>query len=101
MAEGHLRSVPADLFRTGRVCPTSDSLPTPAIPFPSPSSEALSVGRMNLVTGVSPSWRRNAYCRLPWTKRSGAKLEMLWRLTQGYYRDGGWSPQEIDFITVG
>jgi len=56
---------------------------------------------MNLVTGVSPSWRRNAYCRLPWTKRSGAKLEMLWRLTQGYYRDGGWSPQEIDFITVG
>ena len=26
---------------------------------------------------------------------------MLWRLTQGYYHIGGWSPPEIDFITVG
>jgi hypothetical protein len=56
---------------------------------------------MNFMTGVSPSWRRNAYCRLRWSKRSGAKLEMLWRLTQGYYREGGWSPPKIEAITVG
>jgi hypothetical protein len=26
---------------------------------------------------------------------------MLWRLEQGYYRDGGWAPVKIDIITNG
>ena len=41
------------------------------------------------MTGVVLSWRRYAYCRLRWTKRSDAKLEMLWHLAQDYYRKGG------------
>ena len=38
VAESHLRSGPADLFRPGRVCPISDSIRIPATAFPSPSS---------------------------------------------------------------
>lgn len=50
----------------------------------------------NWLTGVSPSWRRHIYCRLRWTKRSGAKLELVWRGEQDYFKwqDRGWVPKE-------
>jgi hypothetical protein len=41
----------------------------------------------NFMTGRSPSWRRAVYYRLVWTKRSGARLEMIWRFEQYYYDD--------------
>ena len=53
------------------------------------------------MTGVVPHWKRNVYCRLRWTKRSGTELEMLWCLEQGYYRDGGWRPTNIEVIANG
>ncbi len=39
----------------------------------------------------SPRWKRYVYCRLVWKKPDGAKLEMLWRYEQEYYRPGGWT----------
>jgi len=39
----------------------------------------------------SPWWKRYVYYRLVWKKRDGAKLEMLWRYEQEYYRPGGWT----------
>jgi hypothetical protein len=56
---------------------------------------------LNLMTGSVSSWKRNLYCRLEWTKRSGARLEMLWRQEQGYFRDGGWLPAAIEVVTAG
>jgi hypothetical protein len=55
----------------------------------------------NFMTGVVPHWKRNAYCRLRWIKQNGAKLDMLWRLEQGYYREGGWTPADINHIAIG
>ncbi len=46
---------------------------------------------LNVMTGRSPSWRRNRYYRLSWTKRSGARLELLWRFEQYYYAGDGWA----------
>jgi hypothetical protein len=45
---------------------------------------------MNFMTGVTTSWRRNLYYRLVWTKASGARLEMVWRAEDWFYRDTGW-----------
>ncbi|HEY3440174.1 MAG TPA: hypothetical protein VGK29_05465 [Paludibaculum sp.] len=56
---------------------------------------------MNFMTGSAPSWRRHLYCRLIWTKRSRARLEMLWRLRQGYFGAEGWRPQRIEFGSAG
>lgn len=56
---------------------------------------------MNFMTGRSPSWRRHVYCRLRWTKRSGARLQMLWRDEQNYYAETGWVPTRITVITSG
>lgn len=55
----------------------------------------------NFMTGVVPHWKRNAYCRLRWTKRSGARLEMLWRVEQAWYTEGGWRPARIKYVTDG
>jgi hypothetical protein len=55
----------------------------------------------NFMTGVVPHWKRNAYCRLRWTKRSGARLEMLWRVEQSWYTEGGWVPPRIGYVTTG
>ncbi len=51
----------------------------------------------NWMTGVAPSWRRHIYCRLRWTKRSGAKLELVWRGDQDYFKweDRGWYPKKF------
>jgi len=55
----------------------------------------------NFMTSVVPHWKRNGYCRLRWTKRSGAKLEMLWQQEQGYYPTMGWVPPRLDGIAIG
>jgi len=46
---------------------------------------------MNFMTGHSPSWKRFLYYRLIWKKRSGAKLEMVWRYQQWFYSIDGWN----------
>jgi hypothetical protein len=47
---------------------------------------------MNFMTGHAPSWKRNQYYRLVWKKRSGARLELLWRYEGWFYSGlGGWS----------
>ncbi len=45
----------------------------------------------NFMTGRSPSWKRHQYYQLIWKKRSGAKLEMLWRYEQYFYPIDGWT----------
>ena len=55
---------------------------------------------LNFMTGQSPSWRRNLYYRLSWKKRSGARLDMLWRFEQGFDAANGWgSPGTRDGTT--
>ncbi len=47
---------------------------------------------LNFMTGHAPRWKRNLYYRLGWTKRSGGKLEAVWRYEQWFYPGaGGWS----------
>jgi len=46
---------------------------------------------MNLMTGHSPSWKRNIYQEIRWKKSSGAKLQMLWRYEQFFYPGNGWT----------
>lgn len=46
---------------------------------------------MNLMTGQSPSWKRNIYQEIRWKKSSGAKLQMLWRYEQYFYPSNGWT----------
>ena len=46
---------------------------------------------MNLMTGQSPSWKRNIYQEIRWKKSSGAKLQMLWRYEQFFYPGNGWT----------
>ena len=43
------------------------------------------------MTGHAPSWKRHYYHQLVWKKRSGAKLEMLWRYEQYFYPADGWT----------
>jgi hypothetical protein len=45
---------------------------------------------VNFMTGNSPKWKRYIYRRLIWNKPNGAKLEMLWRYEQFFYRNDGW-----------
>jgi hypothetical protein len=49
----------------------------------------------NFMTGHAPSWKRHLYYQLSWTKRSGAKLEMLWRYEQYFYPSDGWTAGEM------
>ena len=46
---------------------------------------------INLMTGQSPSWKRNIYKEIRWKKSSGANLEMLWRYEQFFYPGNGWT----------
>jgi hypothetical protein len=55
----------------------------------------------NFMTGYVPSRKRNVYFRLRWTKLSGAKLNMLWKTEQGYYRRDGWMPPRIEGVAMG
>lgn len=45
---------------------------------------------VNYMTGNSPKWKRYTYRKLTWHKQDGAKLEMLWRYEQYFYRNDGW-----------
>ena len=45
---------------------------------------------VNFMTGNSPKWKRYTYRKLTWNKPNGAKLEMLWRYEQYFYRNDGW-----------
>ena len=55
---------------------------------------------LNFMTGRSPSWRRSCYYRLAWTKRSGQRLDLVWRYEQGFYAGSGWgSPSETGGAT--
>jgi hypothetical protein len=49
----------------------------------------------NIMIPHSPWWKRYVYYRLLWKKRSGARLEMLWRYEQRYYAANGWSEPEM------
>jgi hypothetical protein len=49
------------------------------------------VFELNFMTGRSPTWRRDVYDRLSLKKRSGQRLEMLWRFEQGFYPGDGWT----------
>src|SRR5262249_47953150 len=55
----------------------------------------------NFMTGYVPSRKRNVYFELRWTKLSGAKLTMLWKTEQGYYRRDGWMPPRIVAVAGG
>jgi hypothetical protein len=52
------------------------------------------VFELNFVTGRSPSWRRDVYYRLSVKKRSGQRLDLLWRFEQGFYPVDGWTAAE-------
>ena len=56
---------------------------------------------MNFMTGSGPSWKRHSYRRLTWEKRSGAGLEIVWRVEQGWFKEGGWRPQSMADVTAG
>lgn len=45
----------------------------------------------SFMTPRSPWWKRYVYYRLVWQKKSGAKLEMLWRYEQHYRSTTGWT----------
>jgi hypothetical protein len=47
--------------------------------------------QVNFMTGYVPSWQRNLYYRLAWTKASGARLAILWRQRQDYDDINGWT----------
>jgi hypothetical protein len=50
----------------------------------------------NFMTGHTSSWRRHRYYRLVCKKRSGARLEMVWRYEQWFYPSlGGWTASDI------
>jgi hypothetical protein len=58
------------------------------------------VFELNFMTGRAPSWRRSCYYRLVWTKRSGQRLDLVWRYEQGFYAGSGWgSPSETGGAT--
>lgn len=46
------------------------------------------------------SWRRHAYYRLLWKKRTGAAIEMVWRDEQGYYAGVGWIDRNLQVAPI-
>ena len=56
---------------------------------------------MNFMTGYAPSWERHLYSKLTWTKRSRARIEILWRYTQRFYVQDKWTPKKIEFGSAG
>ena len=44
----------------------------------------------NFMTGQSPSSKRHVYYRLVWKKRTGGRLEAVWRYEQWRYPSYGW-----------
>jgi hypothetical protein len=46
---------------------------------------------LNLMTGQSPSWKRNTYYEILWKKSAGANLRMLWHYEQFFYPRNSWA----------
>ena len=93
------------LFIAGKSFPLGELLPASSATFtvrPDKDDEAsLTIRRsflswptpfdFNFMTGHAPSWKRHRYHQLIWKKRSGSKLEMLWRYEQYSYPAEGWT----------
>lgn len=85
------------VFPFGLTLPQDDKL---AAKVPSDDTATISIEHsalawpnffeVNYMTGNSPKWKRYIYRRLTWKKPNGAKLEMLWRYEQFFYRNDGW-----------
>ena len=90
------------VFPFGALTSTSDNTGERLATVPPSSDQAFLATRhsvlswptpfdMNLMTGQSPSWKRNIYQEIRWKKSSGASLQMLWRYEQFFYRGDGWT----------
>ena len=90
------------VFRFGPVTATSENIAERLATVPPSGDEAFLAIRhsvlswptpfdMNLMTGQSPSWKRNIYQEIRWKKSSGTKLQMLWRYEQFFYPGNGWT----------
>lgn len=90
------------VFPFGPLASTSENTGERLATVPSPSDQAFFAMRhsvlswptlfdMNLMTGQSPSWKRNIYQEIRWEKSSGARLQMLWRYEQFFYPGNGWT----------
>jgi hypothetical protein len=87
----HIASLPVSPFEHDLpewISPTppgdelSFTLERSLLPWPTPFA-------FNFMTGQAPSRKRHRYYRLVWTKRSGARLEMIWRYEEWFYPDNG------------
>ena len=86
-----------NVFRFGPVLSQDEKL---AAKVPSDDNATISIEHsvlawpnffeVNFMTGNSPKWKRYIYQKLTWKKPDGAKLEMLWRYEQYFYRNDGW-----------
>src|SRR6202051_3473743 len=102
-----------------RICPPPTT-GRPDIPFAADDGDEVVFSRdrsliawptpfeMNWMTGHSPSWRRNLYYRLHWSKRCGESFDLVWRFEEGLYREPGWSEASrlgttglIDYSIIG
>jgi hypothetical protein len=54
---------------------------------------------INFLGGTVSRWRRHAFDRLVWKKKSGQQLEIVWRHQEWFYRRSGWCDQ-YDFRVV-
>jgi hypothetical protein len=55
----------------------------------------------NLVTGYAPSRKPEHLSSAALDQLSGAKLELLRKIEESYYRRDGWLPPRIESITDG
>ncbi len=51
----------------------------------------------SIMGGSVPSWRRRSYNRLSWRKASGARLDLLWRDEEDFYRGAGWTDRNWQY----
>lgn len=52
--------------------------------------------RFSIMGAKRPSWDRNSYRELRWTKGSGASITMVWRDLQSFYAGTGWTDGNLD-----
>jgi hypothetical protein len=90
------------VFPFGPLTSASENAAERLVTSPPPDDQAFLVTRrsalswptpfdMNLITGQSPSWKRNIYREIRWKKSPGPKLQMLWRYEQFFYPGNGWT----------
>ena len=56
--------------------------------------------QINIMGGELPTWKRYAYYRLLWKKRSGAVLELTWRDEQSFFASSGWFDDNLQATPV-